>query len=310
MAMRILVVGAGATGGYFGGLLAQAGRDVTFLVRPARAEALRRSGLQIVSPRGDRSVQPALVTSAELRDPYDVVIFAVKAFTLEAAIADFAPAVGPQTMIVPLLNGMHHLDLLIERFGPQPVMGGVCYVATTLDDAGRIVQLDPNLQSLIYGERDNTRTPRVEALDAALRDAGFEARLSSAILQEMWEKWTILASLGAITCLLRGNIGQIEAVPGGAQLALRLLSEVAAIAKAAGYPLRDEFAARATASVSEPGSPRATSMYRDLNDGRPVEVEQILGDLTARGRGFGLDTPLLDAATAQLRIYQQRLAKG
>jgi 2-dehydropantoate 2-reductase len=310
MAKRILVVGAGATGGYFGGLLAQAGRDVTFLVRPARAEALRRSGLQIVSPHGDRTLQPALVTSGDLRDPYDVVVFAVKAFALESAIADFAPAVGPQTMIVPLLNGMHHLDLLLERFGPQPVMGGVCYVATTLDDAGRIVQVDPNLQSLIYGERDGTRTPRAEALDALLRDAGFEARLSTAILQEMWEKWTILASLGAITCLLRGNVGQIEAVPGGAQLALRLLADVASIAKAAGHPLRDEFAARATASVSEPGSPRATSMYRDLNDGRPVEVEQILGDLTARARGFGVDTPLLDAATAQLRIYQQRLAKA
>ncbi|HTW84677.1 MAG TPA: 2-dehydropantoate 2-reductase [Candidatus Sulfotelmatobacter sp.] len=303
--MRMLVVGAGAVGGYFGTLLAQAGRDVTFLVRPRRAEALRASGLQIVSPHGNRTLQPRLITSAELHEPYDVVLFAVKAFALEDAIADFAPAVGPRTIIVPFLNGMRHMDLLDARFGKQSVFGGVCYVATTLDDQGRIVQVDPNLQQLIYGERDGSTSARAAALDAQLQGAGFEARLSTDIMQEMWEKWLILASLGAITCLLRGNVGQIEATPGGAALALRLLAETTAINGAAGYPPRDAYLARAKAVLTEAGAPRATSMYRDLCDGRPVEVEQILGDLLARGRGFGLDTPLLDAATTQLRIYQR-----
>jgi 2-dehydropantoate 2-reductase len=253
-------------------------------------------------------VQPQLVTKAELHEPYDVVLFAVKAFALEAAVADFAPAVGDRTTIVPLLNGMRHMDLLDARFGAPAVMGGVAYVATTLDDAGRIVQVDPNLQQVIFGERDGAITPRAEALHAQLAGAGFEATLSPSIMQDMWEKWLVLSALGALTCLLRGNVGEIEAVPGGAALALRVLAETVAVVTAAGYPPREAHLARATGALTQPGAPRASSMYRDLNDGRPVEVEQILGDLIARGAGFGVDTPLLDAATAQLRIYLRRIA--
>jgi 2-dehydropantoate 2-reductase len=308
MAERILVVGAGATGGFFGARLAEAGRDVTFLVRPRRAEELRRTGLRIVSPLGDSTLSPQLVTAGELDAPYDVVLLGVKAFALESALDDMAPAVGGDTLILPLLNGMRHVDLLVQRFGERPVLGGVCYVATTLDDEGRIVQVDPNLHTLIYGERDGTTTPRVRALDALLHGAGFENRLSNDILLEMWEKWVLLASLGAITCLLRGTVGEIEAVPGGAALALRLLAESTATAAAAGVSLRDAALARANAALTERGAPRASSMYRDLRAGRPVEVEQILGDLAARARSFGVDAPLLEAATAQLRIYQNGLA--
>ena len=307
MGQRILVVGAGATGGFFGAHLAQAGRDVTVLVRPRRAEELRRAGLRIVSPLGDLTVTPQLVTAAELDASFDVVLLGVKAFALESVLDDLAPAIGGDTLIVPFLNGMRHIDLLVQRFGEQPVLGGVCYVATTLDDEGRIVQVDPDLHTLIYGERDGTTTPRVRALDAVLHGAGFENRLSTDILLEMWEKWVLLASLGAITCLLRGTVGEIEAVPDGAALALRLLAESTATAAAAGVSLRDDAVTRAKAALTERGSPRASSMYRDLRAGRPVEVEQILGDLAARARRFGVDAPLLDAATAQLRIYQNGL---
>jgi len=308
MGERILVVGAGATGGFFGAHLAQAGRDVTFLVRPRRAEELRRTGLQIVSPAGDLTVTPQLVTAGELDAPFDVVLLGVKAFALESALDDMAPAVGAETLILPFLNGMRHVDLLVQRFGEQPVLGGVCYVATSLDDDGRIVQVDPNLHTLIYGERDGTTTARVGALDALLQGAGFENRLSADILLEMWEKWVLLASLGAITCLLRGTVGEIEAVPDGAALALRLLAESTATAAAAGISLREAALTRAKGALTERGAPRASSMYRDLRAGRPVEVEQILGDLAARARRFGVDAPLIEAATAQLRIYQNSLS--
>jgi 2-dehydropantoate 2-reductase len=207
--MRILVVGAGATGGYFGGRLAQAGRDVTFLVRPKRAEQLRRDGLQILSPHGDVTLAPQLVTADRIASAYDTVLLTVKAFALDAALVDLAPAVGPATMVVPVLNGMGHLDKLIARFGETPVLGGVCLVATTLDPQGRIKQL-AEFQQLVYGERSGEMSARVTALDGAMQGAGFTARASAVILQEMWEKWILLATLGRspVCCAARSAISR------------------------------------------------------------------------------------------------------
>jgi 2-dehydropantoate 2-reductase len=163
------------------------------------------------------------------------------------------------------------------------------------------------MQELVYGERDGARTERVEALDAVLGGAGFEARLSRAIMQEIWEKWVMLAAMGAATCLLRGKVGEIEGVPGGSALALRFLEEAALVAAASGYPAREASAARTRAILTAKGSTLASSMYRDLEANLPVEVEHILGDLLRRAGDLGLTTPLLEAATAQLRIYQNRI---
>jgi len=215
--MRLLVVGAGSTGGYFGGRLAQAGRDVTFLLRPRRAAQLQEGGLQIVSPHGDVTVTPKLVTANDLDKRYDAVLLAVKAYSLAEAIDDFSAAIAPGTTIVPVLNGMRHLEILEERFGKEAVAGGVCKVATTIDANGRIVQL-AQFQELSYGERDGSVSRRMEELDAFMKGAGFEARLSSSIKYEMWEKWTLLAAVGGITCLMRGNIGEVVAAPGGASV--------------------------------------------------------------------------------------------
>jgi 2-dehydropantoate 2-reductase len=308
MPMRILVVGAGATGGYFGAGLAQAGRDVTFLVRPRRAEQLRRSGLRIVGPHGDLTLEPRLVTAREIRAPYDVVLLSVKAYALETAMEDFAPAIGPTTMILPMLNGMRHVDLLAKRFGEDAVVGGVCLLAADLDAEGRIVQI-ADIQQLIYGERSGEKTPRLEVLDSALQGAGFDARLSTNIMQAMWEKWVQLASLGAVTCLLRGPIGEIVAAPGGVDISLALLDESVAIAAACGHRPGDAFLKRHAAAITAAGSPFTSSMYRDLRKGAPVEVDQILGDFIERGRAEGVETPLLKAAFVNLRVYQAQLSR-
>jgi 2-dehydropantoate 2-reductase len=151
--MRILIVGAGAVGGYFGGRLAEAGRDVTFLVRPSRAKQLRQAGLCIISPHGDAVVTPKLVSAGEIETPYNLIFLSVKAYALESAMDDFGPAVGPETMILPVLNGMRHLDLLARRFGEGKVIGGVCLVAAEIDDEGRVVQI-AGIQRLAYGERN------------------------------------------------------------------------------------------------------------------------------------------------------------
>ena len=301
--MRILVVGAGSTGGYFGGRLAQAGRDVTFLVRPARAERLRADGLRILSPHGDVTLAPKLVTAGNIDAPYDAVLLTVKAFALDAALDDLAPSVGPETMILPVLNGMKHVDALIARFGRQAVVGCVCKVATMVDDQGRIVQLN-KLQDLAYGEINGSPSPRTRALDEVMTGAGFDARLSPTIEREMWEKWTLLATLGAITCLMRGTIGEVEAAPGGREFALGLLGEVCSIVTAAGVAPSPAFLTATEAAVTQHGSPLTSSMYRDLLRGSAVEAEQIIGDLLVRGRDAGICTPLLSAAFVHLSVYQ------
>jgi 2-dehydropantoate 2-reductase len=303
--MRILIVGAGAVGGYFGGRLAQVGRDVTFLVRPKGAERMQSQGLRILSPmHGDFTVRPKAVTAGQLSSPYDLVFLSVKGYDLSGAIDDFAPAVGPQTVILPVLNGMRHMDTLAQRFGKHAVLGGVCYVATEVDAQGRIVQL-ADVQSLIYGELDGQKTSRIEEVHQAFQGAGFDAAISGDILREMWEKWVWLAAVGAITCLLHGNIGEIAAVPGGGDISLSALRECAAIAGACGYPLSEAFLAEKSPQLTTPGSSLTSSMYRDLENHARVEVDTILGDLLERGRKHGVSAPIVQAAFVSLTIYQR-----
>ena len=307
--MRILVVGAGSTGGYFGGRLAQAGRDVTFLVRPGRAAKLQADGLQIVSPHGDVTLTPQWVTADALREPFDVILLTVKAFSLEAALNDLTPAVGPSTMILPVLNGMKHVDMIIDRFGKAALVGCVCKVATIIDESGRIIQL-MKLQDLAYGELSGEPSARTAQLDAIMQNAGFDARLSHSIEREMWEKWILLATIGGITCLMRGNVGQIEAAPGGADFALQFLAECVATATASGHPPSAAFLMATQALVTAKGSTQTSSMYRDLEGGKRVEADQIIGDLLTRAQRLQVPAPLLSAAYTHLSIYQAGVAGG
>jgi 2-dehydropantoate 2-reductase len=303
--MRILVVGAGAVGGYFGGRLIQAGRDVTFLVLPKQVEQIQAQGLRILSPmHGDFTARPKTIIAAQIASPYDVIFLSVKSYSLAGAIDGFAPAVAQQTVIIPVLNGMHHMDVLAQKFGEHAVLGGVCYVATEIDSQGRIIQL-ADLQSLTYGELDGRKTSRIEAVHQAFSGAGFETAISGDILRDMWQKWVWLASMGAVTCLLHGNIGEIVAVPGGAELCLSVLRECAAIAGACGYPMSEIFLAEKSPQLTAPGSTLTSSMYRDLTEQAPVEADTILGDLIERGRKHGVSAPILQAAFVSLTIYQQ-----
>jgi 2-dehydropantoate 2-reductase len=304
--MKILVVGAGAVGGYFGARLAQAGRDVNFLVRPSRAQQLRSEGLCIVSPHGDLTLQPKTITANELDSPFDIIFLSVKAPALDRAMDDMAAAVGPDTMIYPVLNGMRHIETLTRRFGEHSVLGGVCLVVTDLDEQGRIVQMNPT-QKLIYGGRNGEITPRLRSLDETLSNSGFDTELSANIIHAMWQKWVMIASLGLVTCLLDGTIGDINAVPHGGETALRAVDECAAVAAACGFPpsqtVLEDMRKRATAK----GSSLTSSMYRDLQKGAPVEVDTILGDLLEHGRSHHVDIPLLQAGCVRLRAYQNTL---
>jgi 2-dehydropantoate 2-reductase len=281
--MRMLVVGAGSTGGYFGGRLAQAGRDVTFLVRPARAAQLTECGLQILSPHGDFALRPQFITADRISSSYDAILLTVKAFSLERALADMAPAVGAETMILPVLNGMRHVDVLTDRFGKRAVVGCTCKIAGSVDGQGRIVQ-HHLVQEIAYGEMGGEVSPRIEQLDRFMRDAGFDARLSPTIEREMWEKWILLAALGGVNCLMRGTIGDIAQAPRGADFALAVLDEIVAVVTAVGVPPSLAFIAMAKSALTETNSSLTTSMYRDLQKGVRIEADQIVGDLVARAR--------------------------
>jgi 2-dehydropantoate 2-reductase len=304
--MRILVVGAGATGGYFGGRLLAAGRDVTFLVRSRRAAQLAEHGLVIKSRLGDLAIpNPPTILAENLRQPYDLVLLGCKAYDLEAAIASFAPAVGPETLIVPLLNGMRHLDVLDARFGAQHVLGGQCYISSTLDAEGRILHLNET-HDLSFGERDGSRSPRVEKLAATLSGAEFDARLTDKIMQEMWEKWVFIAVGAAITCLMRGLIGDIEAA-GASGFALQLLEECSAVAASHGFAPRAAFLERNHAFFTARGSTMAASMFRDLENGARIEADHMIGDMIQRGGE--MPVPMLRVAYAHMKVYEVRRAR-
>lgn len=300
--MGILVVGAGATGGYFGGRLAQAGRDVTFLVRERRGAALRERGLRIVGPGGTEVIEANLVTAIPAGDVADVVLVTVKADGLDAVIPEIRAAMGPGTAIVPVLNGMRHLGLLSDAFGSSRVLGGVAVVSTQLDDNGDVRQLN-DMASLTIGAQDGQRTPAVERAAGLLSGAGFPVAVSDGIVAAMWQKWAFIASAGALNCLLGGSVGEIVAVDGGDETARAIIAEARSVTAGAGYPLRDEAVTYMLGMLTALGSSFTASLYRDLREGRQVEVETILGDFIAEGRKAGLATPLLEAATVALRVH-------
>ncbi|MFI9100149.1 ketopantoate reductase family protein [Streptomyces fildesensis] len=306
--MKILVVGAGATGGFFGALLVKAGRDVTFLVRTERAAALRERGLRITGLGEEEVITPRLITAAELTTPYDLVLLSVKSTALQQAIDDVAPAIGPETTIVPLLNGMAHLGALTARFGAQPVLGGVAKVVTTLNAEGDIVRLAP-LANLDIGEQDGGPSARVEEVRALLDGAGITVGVPQDIVAAMWHKWVFITTVGAVTCLMRGTVGDVNAVPGGSDFALAVLAEAAAVADAAGFTVPESQLGVITGMVKQDG-PFASSMYRDVVAGRPTEVEHLFGDFLAHARALQVGTPLLDLATLHLRVHQHRAATG
>jgi len=303
--MRVLVVGAGAIGGYFGGRMLQAGRDITFLVRPRRAGELASAGLVIKSPNGDVTLNnPPIVQADTIKDKFDVVLLSCKAYDLADAIGSFAPAVGPKTSIIPLLNGMLHLDVLDNKFGRERVLGGLCAIAVTLNEGREVVQLQPT-QSLGFGERDGKMSDRVRAI-AQVFSSISGAGTSDDVMQDMWEKWVFLTSIAASTCLMRAPVGVILAAPGGRDFMLGLLDECRAVATAEGFPPREAALQRTTAMLTTEGSPLTASMFRDIRANMPVEADHVVGDLIARGDAARVPVPRLRTAFTHLKAYEKQ----
>lgn len=309
--MKILILGAGAIGGYVGGRLQQNGAaDVTFLVRPARGETLQRDGLVIKSRKGDITQKVKTARGGAEGGPYDVVLLTCKAYDLDSAIEAIAPAVGGGTTVVPLLNGMRHLDVLDARFGAATVAGGLARIGVALSPEGHVLHTSP-FAAVSFGERDG-KAPRAAlvALDAAIKQAGIDGGLHQNIVQDLWDKWIMLCTLAAMCCLMRGTSGDILEADEGQTIVLETVDECRRTAAAAGCDPGEKGMQNVRSYLTQKGSRFAASMLHDLEKGSMVEADHVVGDMIARAKKAGIATPNLRLAYAHLQTYLARRARG
>jgi 2-dehydropantoate 2-reductase len=307
--MKTLVLGAGAVGGYFGARLIESGADVTFLVRPARAQRLKADGLLVKSPVGDARLQVQILAPDDPGRPFDLILLACKAYDLDPAIeairAHMAAGAG---LVLPLLNGMAHIDLLRDRFGHDRVLGGTCGIFATLGPVGEILHLE-KVARLSFGRfRDQVErgvlAGEADGAEALFARARFTSMRQEPIEQGLWDKWVMLAPMAAGTVLMRGAVGEILKARDGESVLLDLQAELIAIASAAGYPPSNAQIELARSFLIKPGSPAKASLLRDVERGGQTEGVHVIGDLLRRAEGFGLATPLLRLANAHLETYE------
>ena len=300
--MKILVVGAGAIGGYFGAALLAAGRQVKFLVRERREQQLQRSGLVVHRPSGDLEIaSPPTVQAAHLDGSYDLVLLSCKAYDLQSCIADFSNGMHDATLVLPLLNGMSHMDVLDAKFGSTRVLGGLARISTTLDAEGHIHQMG-DLSTIVFGARGAIAPALKAQVVADLNVPGFTSVPSDRIVQDMWEKWVFIAAAAALTSFMRGTVGDIVAA-GARGIAEGLIQECAAISGENGYPPGKQAIDFAISLLTAAGSPFTASMFRDIENHSRIEAQHLVGDLLLRSKAAN---PLLNIAHAHLRTYEVR----
>lgn len=304
--MKILIVGAGAVGVLFGASLHQHGANVQFLLRPARKAQIQAQGLTLELPTGSFQFQPNSVVAEQLDADYDLIILSNKAPALESVITDITPAVGATTHILPLLNGLRHLDALDHAFGAERVLGGIARTIATQATPTRIVVSNAH-SSLSVGARSPGQQAKAQAAWQLLAGAGIDAELSEHILDDMWDKFCRVASLGAANCLLQGTVGEYMRSEAGGRIALQLLHECTQTAKAQGHPMHPQAIAGFERAITNPNSSFNSSMYRDMRAGLPIEGDHLVGDMLRRGTAAGLSCPMLTVADATLQTYSARL---
>lgn len=306
--MRVACLGAGGIGGYFGGRLVEAkAADVTFIIRPGRKSQLDKDGLRVASVHGDFAVRVDARLSEQIRDPADYVLLTCKAYDLDSAIETIRPAVGPETAIVPMLNGISHIDRLNAAFGKDRVLGGIAAIGITLQPDGLVKHLN-DWHTITFGEQDGSMSPRVMALKAAFDLTKAKAVAVPDVIQKMWEKVVMLSTLASMTSLMRANIGEIARTADGQGLVLALLEQNARIAAAEGYPMPDSFMEHWQRSLTDPASIMAASMLRDIERKGPVEADHIVGFMLEKAHAHGLDDTLHRVCFTHLKAYEQRRA--
>ena len=288
--MRIGIMGSGGLGGYFGARLAAGGADVHFIARGRHLDAMRQHGLRVEGPK------PLHVPRVQVtHDPgevgvVDYVLFGVKLWDTEQAIAQMRPMVGPQTTVISFQNGVLKDDELRAAFPARQLMGGVSYVATTIEEPGVIRQTGP-MQRLLFGEFDGSRSARGEALLADCLAGGIQAELSTNIVRDIWQKYVFLVGLSGTTASMRSMIGPIRSDPQTRAFLSDVMAEVIAVARAHGVDLPDDQLRLAMERTDTVAPEMTSSMHHDLQRGNPLEVRWLAGEVVALGRGKGVPTP-------------------
>jgi len=290
--MKIAMMGSGGVGGFFGGRLARAGYDVTFVARGAHLEAMRANGLTIENePQGNIHV-PRVKATADPASigPVDLVIVSVKLWDTDAAARAMAPIVGPKTAVLSLQNGVIKDDILRAHFGAERVMGGVCYVATHIARPGVIHQTG-TMQRAIVGEHDGRASDRARALHEALAASGVKAELSADVRRAIWEKYVFLVGLSASTTAMRTTLGPIRSNPRTRAFLHDLMREAVAVGRAHGVALPEDFADDRLAFADTLPADMTSSMHHDLDRGNPLEVDWLSGGVVQLGEAVGVPAP-------------------
>jgi len=282
-----------------------AGGDVTFLVRLARAKQLREGGLNVFSSFGDLPITPKLVTKDELSEQFDVIVLSCKAYDLESAMESIAPAVGKQSVILPLLNGISHIEKLQARFGSEQVLGGVAIISVVLTPDGEIRHLN-KLHRLIAGSLTPSPSQWLEPLAQLLSLSNLEFVFSANVEQNLWDKIVFLSTLAGSTCAMRASLGIIMETVAGEAFITGLLAECARIAEASGHAVSEAQLAAYRTQLTERGSALMASMLRDVERSGPTEADHILGDMVGRAQAKGIDAPLLRITYSHLQAYALR----
>ncbi|MFT4415078.1 ketopantoate reductase family protein [Fredinandcohnia humi] len=301
--MRILVVGAGAVGGYFGGRLLEKGEDVTFLVRETRQKQLQENGLQIESVHGNLNLTPKTIQSVDEAEPFDVIILSTKQYHLEGALQSIEPYVTENTMIYPLLNGFVHLEVLKNRFNPQNVIGGLCFIESTLDAEGRIIQTSPR-HLAVFGELSGEKTERILQLEQVLSGTKTNFQLSDNIIRDMWHKYMFITGLSGITTLMRSPIGPIREEANGQKLISNFYKEIGSVMRALEAPIADDIEEQHLHTINSVPYDMKSSMQRDMEKGIQVEADQLQGYLYKIAQEKGIGTPLLEVIYSNLKVYE------
>jgi 2-dehydropantoate 2-reductase len=290
--MRIAFIGIGALGGYFGGLLAKAGNDVVFIARGAMLGALRKNGLRVESPLGDFALPKVQATSdAAAVGPVDAVFITTKAWQVTEAAQQIRSIVGPETVVVPLQNGVEAYDQLAAVLGSANVLDGLCHVIAMVVAPGVIRHAGPKAVITI-GERNNAHTPRLEKLVECLSTAEIGTRVPDNIQVALWEKFEFVGSFGAVGAVTRAPAGVIRSVPEARSLLERAMHEIVGLARAFGVPVRDESVANTMKFAESLPADSTASMQRDLIAGRPSELEAQSGSIVRLGHARNFPTPV------------------
>ena len=301
--MKIAVMGAGGVGGYYGAVLARSGESVTFIARGAHLQAMKTNGLKVESQAQGTFALPGCKATDQPAEigPVDLILFATKAYDLESAAASLKPCLGPNTVILPLLNGVDIADRIAAVVGRPYVLGGMCQISAAIKEPGVIRVVGP-LNKIVFGELGGASSPRAEAVLKAMQKAGINAELSPQVLVDIWNKFLFIAALGGVCTLTATVLGPVRADPDTRALLVGVMEEVHALAKKQGIPLKPSIVQDTLANIDKLPEGTRPSMLHSLETGGKLEVDALNGTAARLGKQLGVHTPINHFIYAALKL--------